>query len=217
MKQNQSLKTAIAKYLIVAASSLSFSDAWALPVPAPIPAGEYVYNVIAAENLQTKDHRVIFASTAAGKKELQQLQDKGYICRSLPRNFYDCSQTTMVDDNAWIQRQLSKSHSECVIQFFELSASPELISAGDSLQTWSLPQQVSVCGKRYSSYRIILGPGIHKVFIGEPAAITLNITLNNSEQQSLWEPVLMQHELSRFHFYSHFVSLPLNLKTRQQN
>jgi|GEM_PF-5054790 len=217
MKLKQTVTRAMTKYLIVAASCLSFSFAWALPVPAPVPAGEYEYNIIAAENLQTKDHRVIFASTAAGKKELQQLQDKGYLCRSLPRNFYDCSQSTMVDDSAWIQRRLTAAYSQCLIQFFEPSGSPELISAGDSLQTWSLSQEVSVCGKKYSSYRIVLGPGINKVFVGEPAEITLNINLNSSAQQILWEPVLMQHDLSRFQFYRHFVRLPLNLKTRSQN
>lgn len=153
--------------------------------------------------VQKTRYETVYSFTDAGRDRLEQLRKDGYSCMHKWNGIYLCSGLLPEDgtDKEVIERVQNKMQTYSKLEFFALRGDPSLISRGDSVEMWEVPQEVSFGGVTYQNYRYLITQGIHKIFLGEPAKETINI----ADDGTLTYPFLFPITESREVYFNYFV------------
>lgn len=167
--------------------------------------GSYGLAFESSNVLSQQEHRVVYSSNEAGQKLLQELRSQGYECTYKMAGDYDCARfdkDLYLKD--WHYLAATEKYEGCQLSFAKAFGEPRILSDGEELQIWEIPQKVNFCGKFFSVFRYIRGPGIEKIFLGEPVQYSINI----KKEIGLFLPVQVQKTQTQRQFWISLLEVP---------
>jgi hypothetical protein len=182
---------------------LLFLSVHATAEPLPQPEGEYgfVGFMVSAK----KTYEQVSASADDGKARLKELQSDGYVCEHLQAMKYLCSRQMPVGNTEPdVAVKIALLYEGVKLVFGPVLESPRLISEGDSLQEWLMPQRVQFGDKAYENYRVIESQELTKIFLGAPAEETFILGPRKIEHSTFITVTHSVNSYSRYLVLSHF-------------
>ncbi|MCO5141571.1 MAG: hypothetical protein M9962_00610 [Oligoflexia bacterium] len=186
---------------IIIILSILFAPALTLAQDLKIPApGKYQFHGQYSVVLK-KRYEAVYTGSSEGKERVEKLRSEGSTCEAKPNSFYLCSQFLNPNGSEKeIADRARKVFEKKYFQFFEIQGEPKLVTKGDSMEFWEIPQMVTTDQNKYETYQYMKSENIEKIFLGSPAQDTLNIDLDG-----LNYPLSLQKTESKWVYYSYLI------------
>lgn len=182
---------------------LLFLSVHATAEPLPLPEGEYGFVGFMVSAKKTYEH--VSASVEDGKARLEELQSEGYVCEHVQSTKYLCSKLMPVGNTEPdVAVKIARLYEGVKLVFGPALGSPRLISEGESLQEWLMPQRVQFGDNVYEHYRVVESRELTKIFLGSPAEETFILGPRKIEHSTFITVTRSVNSYSRYLVLSHF-------------
>lgn len=152
--------------------SLIFALLFSSPLFASMPnlQGEFSFQGVVRAEVKM-DYINVPVYNEKHREYLNTLIKKGYNCQIIRSTMYQCRRSEAIasfPEN--ILHRINANHSGLKLEFAEGTFSRELRYSGDSYEEWIVYQPVTVDGKIFPNYRLMLLSNLVKVVINNPEA-----------------------------------------------
>ncbi len=157
---------------------------------APVPLAPGIYRYEDFKVVLKKRFETVYAFNDQGRKRMQELFKQNYTCEHTGREIFLCSHFESTENaKAEVFEKVRNELSPLKLEVEKAFGDPSLVSEGDTLQEWEVPQKITFNKKVYPNYRYLVTANMEKIFLGNPAVETFIFGENKIIQYSFFFPV----------------------------
>ncbi len=163
-------------------------SSFAFSAPVPLTPGNYHFEdfkVVIKKRFET-----VYAFNDQGRKRMQELFRQNYTCEHTGREIFLCSHFEPVENaKSEVSAKIKKELSPLKLEVEKAVGDLSLISEGDVIQEWEVPQKIKFNKKVYQNYRYLVTREMEKIFLGTPAVETFIFGQDKTIHYSFYFPV----------------------------
>jgi hypothetical protein len=153
-------------------SSIAAFAAPSLPVPAE---GTYAFAGRFAVTINVR-YETVYGFTDAGQAELAKRLPAGDECANTGRDIYLCKSFGSLEGApGLIATRVARALEGKTLTLGKMRGEPALISHGDLVSEYQVPQAATFAGESYDSYRLVRAQGNWSIRFGTPTKAQFNL------------------------------------------